>query len=120
LDVGDRGRCCRPSQKGDTLTGPNPVDRAKKGSKLQVLSDAGGLPMVVGISTANTNDIEAFKPLFMAIPLIRARRGPRRRRPDKARADKGYDSADPRTWLRQRGLLPRIARRDIESSERLG
>jgi len=75
---------------------------------------------VVGVSAANTADIEAFKPLFMAIPPIRSRCGPRRRRPDKARADKAYDSADLRAWLRSRGVVPRIARRGIESSERLG
>ncbi|GAA2264251.1 hypothetical protein GCM10010149_00160 [Nonomuraea roseoviolacea subsp. roseoviolacea] len=44
----------------------------------------------------------------------------RDRRPDKARADKGYDSAELRAWLRRRGVTPRIARRGIESSERLG
>jgi transposase len=102
------------------LTGPNPVDRGKSGSKIHVLSDAGGLPMVTGVSAANTNDCEALKPLFMAIPAIRSRRGPRRRRPDKARADKGYDFPELRTWLRERGIIPRIARRGIESGERLG
>ncbi|GAA0266580.1 hypothetical protein GCM10009527_073550 [Actinomadura nitritigenes] len=74
-----------------------------------MLSDAAGLPLVVGLSAANTAGIEAFKPLFMALPLIRSRRGPRRRRPDKARADKGYDSAELRAWLRRRGVTPRIA-----------
>ncbi|WP_433236218.1 hypothetical protein [Actinomadura nitritigenes] len=59
-----------------------------------MLSDAAGLSLVVGVSAANTADIEAFEPLFMALPLIRSRRGPRRRRPDKARADKGYDSVN--------------------------
>ncbi|WP_433339064.1 IS5 family transposase [Spirillospora sp. CA-294931] len=105
------------AKRGGTLTGPNPVDRGKKGSKFHVLSDAAGLPLVVGVSAANTNDIEAFKPLFMAIPAIRSRRGPRRRRPDKARTDKAYESPDLRTWLRKRGVIPRIAR---DSSERLG
>lgn len=74
----------------------------------------------MGVSAANTADIDAFKPLFMAIPPIRSRRGPRRRRPDKARADKAYDSAGLRQWLRQRGVVPRIARRGVDSSERLG
>jgi transposase len=90
------------------------------GSKLHVLSDAAGLPLVVGVSAANTHDIHAFKPLFMALPLIRSRRGPARRRPGKARADKAYDSADLRSWLRKRGIVPRIARQGVESSERLG
>jgi hypothetical protein len=108
------------ARKGGTLTGANPVDRGKPGSKIHVLSDAGGLPLVIGISAANTHDRKAFKPLFMAIPPIRSRRGPRRRRPDKVRADKGYDFDDLWAWLRERGIIPRIARRGIESSERLG
>ncbi|MGW2308823.1 IS5 family transposase [Actinomadura luteofluorescens] len=120
LEQRDRGRRRRPGGKGGTLTGPNPVDRAKRGSKLHVLSDARGLPLVVGVSAANVVDIEAFKPLFMAVPPIRSRRGPRRRRPAEARADKAYDSADLRHWLRRRGVIPRIARRGIDSSERLG
>lgn len=76
--------------------------------------------MVVAVSAANTHDSKALKPLVKAIPAVRSRRGPRRRRPAKLRADKGYDYDDLRAWLRDRGITPRIARRGIESSERLG
>ncbi|GAA4996765.1 hypothetical protein GCM10023205_82530 [Yinghuangia aomiensis] len=102
------------------MTGPNPVDRGKPGSKLHVLSDAQGIPVVVGVSAANTNDVLALKPLVRGIPAVRSRRGPRRRRPGKLRADKAYHSADNRVWLRERGIAVRIARPGIESSERLG
>jgi hypothetical protein len=78
-------------RKGETLTGPNPVDRGKNGSKIHVLSEAAGLPLVTGVSAANTHDSLALQLLVMAIPPVGSRRGPRRRRPDKARADKGYD-----------------------------
>jgi IS5 family transposase len=40
----------------------------------------------------------------------------RRRRPDKLHADKGYDCADLRRWLRGRGITHRIARKGIEIS----
>lgn len=56
----------------------------------------------------------------MAVPEVRSRRGPRRRRPAKLRADKGYDYPEIRRWLRNRNITPKIARRGIESSERLG
>lgn len=85
-----------------------------------MLTDATGLPLAVAVSAANTNDQLALKPLVRAIPAIRARRGPRRRRPDRLHADKGYDVPELRTWLRDRGINPRIARRSVESSERLG
>lgn len=50
----------------------SPVDRGKPGSKIHVLSDAAGLPLVTGISAANTHDSQAVRPLFMAIRAIRA------------------------------------------------
>jgi transposase len=120
LDFGDHRRGVRPCEKRGSLTGPNPVDRGKKGSKLHVLSDAQGLPLAVAVSGANLHDSQAFKPLILGIPAIRSRRGPRRRKPVKIRADKAYHSAEHRKWLRGRNLVLRIARPGIESGERLG
>ena len=51
---------------------------------------------------------------------IRRPRGRPRKRPEKLHADKGYDAAWCRQVCRQRGITPRIARRGIESSQRLG
>ena len=110
----------RPGEQRGELTGPNPVDRGKPGSKIHLLTDRAGLPLSVGISAANTHDKLALQPLVQGIPPIRSRRGPRRRRPAKLHGDKGYDYADLRHWLRRRGICARIARRGIESSNRLG
>lgn len=96
------------------------MDRGKSGSKIHVLSDRRGLPLAVAVSAANTNDNQALKPLVRAVPAVRSPRGPRRRKPAKLHADKAYDSAELRGWLRERGIIPRIARKGIESSERLG
>jgi transposase len=105
---------------GGELTGPDPVDRGKPGSKLHLLSDANGLPLVAGVTAANTHDNAMFIPLLDDIPAIRSRRAPRRRRPAKLHADKGYDAEDLRAECRRRGIAPPIARRGIESGERLG
>jgi len=54
---------------------------------------------------------------------VRGRRGQPgrpRRRPGKLHADKGYDNRRCRDYLRRRGITARIARRGIESKERLG
>ena len=110
----------RAGEKRGPLTGPNPVDRGKSGSKLHVLTDAGGLPLAVAVSAANTHDSLALIPLVQAIPAIRSRRGPRRRRPAKLHGDKGYDYPHLRAWLRRRRITPRIARRGVETSTRLG
>lgn len=93
------------------------MDRGKTGSKIHALADRAGLPLVVGILAANTNDHEALRPLVKAIPPVRSRRGPRRRRPAKLHADKAYNVAELRVWLRRHGIIPR---RGIESSEKLG
>jgi hypothetical protein len=102
------------------MTGPNPVDRGKPGSTLHVLTDPAGLPLAVAVSTANTPDRLALILLVQAIPAIRSRRGPRRRRPGKLHPDKGYDYPHLRTWLRRRQITPRIARRSTKTSEKLG
>ncbi|MGW0073363.1 transposase, partial [Streptosporangium sandarakinum] len=68
----------------------------------------------------NTHDSLAVEPLVRSIPPIRPRRGPRRRKPAKLHGDKGYDYPHLRAFLRGRGIIPRIARRGIESGRRLG
>lgn len=60
-------------------------------------------------------------PLFDAIsPVHTGRRGRPRSRPRKAHGDKGYDYAVIRRGLRKRHITPRIARKGIESSQKLG
>jgi hypothetical protein len=84
-----------------------------------LITERTGLPLSVGISGANLHDSQALVPLVKGIAPIRSRRGPRRRKPGKLHADKGYDYAHPRRWLRERGITQRIARKGIESSQRL-
>lgn len=55
-----------------------------------------------------------------AITPTRVPRGRSRKRPGKLYADKGYDFRVCRQALRVRSIIPRIARRGIESSQRLG
>ncbi|MFF2519653.1 IS5 family transposase [Streptomyces sp. NPDC058086] len=106
--------------KGWPLIGPNPTDRGKSGSKFPLVIDRRGLPISLGKSAANTHDGQALQTLVQGIPPIRSRHGPRRRRPVKLRAHKGYDCLHLRRWLRTRGIVPRVARRGIENSTHLG
>lgn len=116
-----RDRLGRPAsgQRGE-LTGPNPVGHGKKGAKIHVITERTGLPPSVAISAANVHDSLAVEPLARGIPPIRSRRGRRRRRPARLHGDKGYDYPGVRRFLRQRGITPRITRRGVESSRRLG
>jgi IS5 family transposase len=100
--------------------GANPVDRGKPGSKLQLVCDGGGLPLAVVVTAANVNDTTMFQAVVGNIPPVRTPAGRRRVRPAAVHADKGYDSHANRAYLRRRGIRPRIARRGLESSVRLG
>jgi transposase len=73
----------------------------------------------VVVTAANVNDTTMFQALLEDIPPVRTPAG-RRTRPTKVHADKGYDSRSNRAYLRRRGITSRIARRQIESSARLG
>jgi transposase len=74
----------------------------------------------VVLSAANANDSTMLEAVLDDIPAIRMPTGRRRRRPGKVHADKAYDHRRCRAYLRRRGIRPRIARRLVESSERLG
>ena len=106
--------------KGGDEIGPNPTDRGKPGSKRHILVDANGIPLALRISPANRHDSKFLEALVDAVPAIRQCAGRPRRRPAKLHAGKGYDFAHCRQALRRRGIIPRIARRGIESSQRLG
>jgi transposase len=100
--------------------GANPVDRGKPGTKLHLVCDGGGLPLTAVVTAANVNDTTMFQAVVADIPPVRTPAGRRRTRPGTVHADKGYASQANRAWLRRRGIRPRIARRGIESSARLG
>lgn len=82
--------------------------------------DANGIPLAVRLSAANVHDCKMFVEMIDAIQPIRRPRGRPRKRPTKLHADKGYDYPFCREELRRRGIIPRIARRGIERSDRLG
>jgi transposase len=118
-----RGRAWTPSACalfGGDQVGANPVDRAKPGSKLHLVVDGGGLPLSLLVTAANTNDSLVFEALLDDLPTVRTPAGGRRCRPDKCHADKAYDHHRCRAYLTRRGIKVRIARRGIESSDRLG
>ena len=108
-------------QKGGDVIGPNPRDKGRAGCKRHLVVDAKGIPLAVRLTAANVHDSQLFEELLDAIPPLK-RRGPGRpqRRPKKLHADKGYDYRKCRAACWACGIAPRIARRGIESKERLG
>lgn len=112
-----------PAPGGGEQTGKDPTNRGKLGTKRHIVVDRQGTPLAVSISGSNVHDSRILEEAVDAIPPLRlpgTRRGRPRKRPVKLHADKGYDFPRCRQALRRRGIVPRIARRGIESSERLG
>ena len=72
------------------------------------------------LGPANRPDQELFAALLDEVPMVATPAGGRRNRPGTCHADKGYDYRPCRAYLRRRGVTARIARRGVESSERLG
>ena len=85
-----------------------------------MLVDTNGIPLALALSPANVHDSRLFAPVLDAVPPVRQCAGRRRKRPAKLHADKGYDYDHCRRAARRRGITPRIARRSVDSSERLG
>jgi transposase len=102
--------------QGGDQTGANPTDRGKAGTKRHLLVDRQGIPLALTVSGANVHDSQ----MLDAVEPIPGRRGRPRRRPAKLHADKGYDYPRCRRACRRRSITPRIARRGVESSQRLG
>lgn len=96
------------------------MDRGKPGSKMHVLSDANGLPLVVVVSAANTHDSQGLKPMVAGLQTKHDPYRGRNFKPQRLHADKAYDIPELRKWLRGERIGVRIARKGIESSERLG
>ena len=85
-----------------------------------MLVDANGVPLALTLSRANVHDSRMLEAVLDAVPPIRQCAGRPRKRPRKLHADKGYDYPRCRQACRRRGITPRIARRGVDSPERLG
>ena len=86
-----------------------------------MVSDGYGTPLALVQTGEKVHDSEQAIPLIDAIPAIKRPGGGRRRRPDKAFADRAYDAEQKiRRPLRQRGIAPYIAKRNTEHGSCLG
>jgi transposase len=83
--------------------------------------EGSGIPLCVITTAANVHDSMVFEELLDTIePIKGPGRGRPRKRPDKVHADKAHDDQKCARALRRRGIKRRIARKSVESSEKLG
>jgi transposase len=105
-----RGQPDLPRGFWGVLTGPNPTDRAKKGTKRHLLVDGKGTPLAVRLTGANRNESLEAMNLVDDIPPIRGRRGRPRRKPKALDGDRQYGTPRNREGLKQRGIEDHLAR----------
>ena len=105
--------CSARAKRGGDLTGPNPTDRAKQGTKYHVAVDGDGVPVACLATAANVNDTLVFERLFLAAFAVMARI-------QTVFADKAYDAEHPRELCRQFGVEPRIHKRGQPHGSGLG
>lgn len=101
--------------------GPNPTDRGRCGSKLNVMADSAGTPIAVIVSAANEHDVNFILPLvFTKFPKVAGAKGRPRTKPQVVRADTGYTSKDVLDVLASAGIRGEIPQRGQANTENLG
>ena len=93
--------CSVRAKRGGELTGPNPTDRGKAGTKYHVVASTDGLPLGVVPSAANVHDTRLFPHLLRLAQVVCAAIG-------RLYADAAYDSAENRGLCAREGIQPRI------------
>jgi transposase len=93
--------CSVRAKRGGELTGPNPTDRGKPGTKYHVVVSTDGIPLGVVPSAANVHDTRLFPHLLRLAQVVCATIG-------KLYADAGYDSAENRGLCLRDGIQPFI------------
>jgi len=90
------------------LTGPNPTDRGKLGTKRHILTDQKGIPLSASITGANTHDMKAAIDTLDSVIV---------KRPSYEQnlcLDKGYDFPEIEKETTKRRYIPHIRHRGEE------
>ena len=68
--------CSVRAKRGGDLTGPNPTDRGKRGTKYHVAVTSDGVPVACAATAANVNDTVLFERPFLTAFAVVTRVGP--------------------------------------------
>ena len=93
--------CSVRAKRGGELTGPNPTDRGKAGTKNHIAASTEGIPLGIVASAANVHDTRLFPHLLRLALAVCAAIG-------RLYADAAYDSADNRGLRLHDGVQPHI------------
>ena len=105
--------CSVRAKRGGELTGPNPTDRAKRGTKYHVVVASDGIPLAALPSAANVHDTMLFPALLRRALVVCAAI-------TRLYADAAYHSAENRRLCAAEGILPLIRERGEPHGSGLG
>jgi transposase len=98
------------------MTGPNPTDRGKLGTKRRhVLTDRQGIPLSIVITAANVHDMKAAISVLDNIVVKRPSSKINKERQNLC-LDKGYDFREIENCVIKKGYLPHIPHRGEEQT----
>jgi transposase len=109
-----------PRRFWGVLTGKNPTDRAKKGTKRHLLVDGKGTPLALRLTGANRNDSLEAMNLVGDIPPIKGKRGRPRRKPKALYGDRAYGTKRNQEGLKRRRIEDHLARQRTPHGSGLG
>ena len=96
------------------MTGSNPTDRSKLGTKRHILTDTKGIPLSVVISSASTHDIKLVTDVVdnavvkRPVSSCNTQVGQKRRQQQHLCLDKAYNSKTIEQEIISRGYVPHI------------
>ena len=95
------------------MTGSNPTDRSKLGTKRHILTDKNGIPLSVVISSANSHDIKLVTDVMDNVVVKRSSsstkcNSSRKRKLQHLCLDKAYSSKTVQQAIIKRGYVPHI------------
>jgi putative transposase len=102
VEVAGRGRLAREGAVRGLDVGPNPTDRAKNGTKTNILVEGQGGPLAALIAPANRNDAKCLEDLLNSIVVERPEED------EHLLLDKGYDNPAGRTTAAAHDYIPHI------------
>src|SRR5680860_1062748 len=93
------------------MTGHNPTDRSKLGTKRHILTDKDGIPLSAIITSANTHDVTVAIDTVDSIVIKRPSSKLNDRKKQNLCLDKAYHSKDVEQEIINRGYIPHIRHR---------
>jgi putative transposase len=107
------------SPLGGAMTGHNPTDRGKLGTKRHIVTDKNGIPLSIVITSANTHDVTVAINTVDNMVIKRQSSSTDRNKKKKQNLclDKAYHSKDVEQEIIKRGYIPHIRYRREEEEK---